>query len=378
MVAARDQIHLGDKLTNGSLQYISDTILIEDLIRSELLFGGDELLKHAGMVDDLVEGGASFIQSFIENNIDTSSRTELIKSIFRILESGVLFKIHPVLWIVNRAAQSFGYSITDITSSILSKFKDRIEAGEQINPDEINQAGLSLVSLAASNDLLYSLRKLAINRRYQKPLGGSWFGGNGPWLQRAFGFLGQSKSKSLIVGFVVWVIKTVLLGAGLLAGSQAIKNVVSPDKSKPQTSNELMFANFNSNEHGARESNTSVSVGRPAPPPLKSSGRGEEFFANDNNNSWYISLVNKDPKATLLNWAIEIYPELSGYEDIILGHPSFINTVNLISRDFNKNKDYLLMPIGFNRKIDVVNQFAGNVYKEIKRVQDEDARIRNI
>jgi hypothetical protein len=98
--------------------------------------------------------------------------------------------------------------------------------------------------------------------------------------------------------------------------------------------------------------------------PFQPSGKGEQFHANDANTAWLVPL-NGDVRNTLLDWATTVYPELQGQENNIVNTPSFNRMANILEDNINeKSPNYLMVPAGYNKIIDIVNSFAGDIKKE--------------
>ena len=347
-------------MTSGEIQYIADSILIEKLASLD-----NALNKEASLVDDIFSGVGSAVSSFVKSNVDTSSTGSLIKSVANLLAPAMFFKAHPLLGVLYTIGSTFGYNLTGMLSSVVGSIMPKITAGEKVTPEEVNQAGLAQSGMAANADLFRDLKELEKNGNLIKsaqktqPLGGAMFGAKGAGLlYRLFGFLGQKRKgagKSLMLGFIVWFVKTILLSAGLLAVGGATKSLVTGDEGKTQVGTP---------EQNAPETRTTT-----APSNLRPSGAGQVFNANDANSAWYVPVIGKDITQTLLGWAVEIYPDLSGYEDIIVNTPSFRRARDLLAKEYEQGKDFVIVPPGFNRRIDIVNQFAGDAHSQIQRNQ---------
>jgi len=351
-------------VSSGEIEYISDSLLIEKIALLD-----SALYKEASITDQIFSGVGSSVSSYVKSKIDSSSTGSIIKSVANFLAPGVFWKIHPVLGVLYTIGSMSGYNLTGMLSSITSSIMPKLTSGEKVTPEEVNQAGLAQSGLSASADLFKDLRDLektgSLIKSAQKaqPLGGSMLGTPGaPLLHRLFGFLGQKKKgagKSLMLGFIVWFVKTILLSAGLLAVGGAAKSIVTNDKDQGTTP-----VGTPNNDAPATRATPVASTSA-----LKQSGSGQVFHANDEGTAWYVPVIGKDITDTLLGWAGEIYPELSEYEDIIVNTPSFKRARDLLNKEYERGKDFVLVPPGFNRRIDIINQFAGDANSEIQRYQ---------
>lgn len=326
------------------IDYLADEILIDKLAKMDMVF-----YKEAGVVSDLLSGAQSMVSNFVQNHIDSSSTGAFLKSILNLLAPGLFFKAHPVLGIIYTAGSQFGFDASTILSNIISVIKPKIMGGEQIDPGEINRA--------AGGDIVQAMKELhniekqgaliKTAQRYNKPLGGSFFGQKGaPLLHNLFGFMNNKKSggaKSLAAGFIVWFIKTVLLSAGLLAGAGAIKHFVAPDKEETQEPQEDNFNSFKNETE-----------------------KGTETKLPKVYDVKYLPLINSSPEKTILEWITGFNPDLSGYEDIIKKVPGYQLAVNLLKSKHQAGKDYVEVPKGLDEK-SIVNSIVPEVRAEMNK-----------
>lgn len=342
---------------NNDLRYLADS----ELINRVAIIDAALLYKNAGIADSL-SGVSEAVQNYVTSKIDTSSTEGIAKGVLDILSPAMFFYMHPMLGILAAAASAFDVDLSDILSKIVDTIKSKIESGEQITPEEVNAAGQALTA-SASADMFYDLRKIAQNGDLSKmvfaPVKETKRFYNQPLLYRIFGFLNPMKRKHLFVSFIVWFVKTVLLGAGLLATAGILKNKFAPSKESPAPVAE---------EYQEPAPTRPAAISIPTVPKSsiqwKSSGKGEQYFKNDAGNIWVVPIYG-NVKNTLILWATEIYPELKGKESQIYSLPSFNRTASILEKNIDYNKpNYLMMPPGFNKRIDVVNLFVGDVVKD--------------
>jgi hypothetical protein len=319
--------------STGTFQYIADTYFLEQL------FSNDVKISVAQ------EGGATSIFDSVKDSfsslIDFSSTGSIIKSVLKLVEAGALFRYNWMLGAVDVIAQAFGYSLTDMLASIVSPLKGKIESGEQVTPDEVNQAALGV----AGGTVAFS------EFNFVKTAGAL------DGLKRLLGGAPSYTRKKFFATFVGWALKTLLLGAGLLVGGKMIAGLLGKKPEKPEAKSE---------EAQPQTIPTSIIQTTQTPPGLKPSGAGEENYTG---KIWY-EPIDGDVKNTVLDWAEEIYPELIGYDGIISRLPSFQKVISELNAGFDPRKPrYMAMPAKYRRRIDVVNQFAGDVVKEKSRNQ---------
>jgi len=355
----------------GYGQYLADTMLIEKLATMEI-----GLSKTAG-ITDLLGGLGDKIKSEVSS---VAQDKGLVSTLEEYLATGVILKLlGPWGWVISTAASFLGFDIGSFIGKIIEFVKNKIANGQDISLDDINSTGKSLAESASSfaandgltshsSDMLIFLKKADANESIMKLAAGyfeaaneatPFLGGKGGIIGRIFGNLfsqgahGKSKILMIIAGLIVWVIKTVLLGAGAVKASSMIKNYV--DKNKSHSENET---------ETTKSENTEVHYNIPLaiPNSFKSSGDGNQYHINDGTSMWIVPLLNKDIKKTLLWWTITIYPELKGYENELSSASSFTNMVSLLSKGIDPNHpDYVKIPIGLHTRKEIVDRFAGEV-----------------
>lgn len=367
-------------MSNGDLQYVSDTLLIE---RIALI---DEVIyKEAGILSDIFTGVVAQVRQFVAENIDKSSTGSIIRSVLKILEPAVLFKAHWMLGVLSMVGMAFGFSVTDMVWKIVQQIKPDILSGQGVSPSKVNQAAQSLVA-GASEDLFEDLRKYADNGELTKlaqwgrrvPLGGSIIPtrrNERRALYRMFGFLHPFQRRRLAAAIVAWFIKTILLGAGLLTVGGSAAKMLGPETSQvSQPAQPAQPAPMPGTAPTAPK--TPMPSLRPniiqGPTPIRTiPGLGQprsglRYRPNDARNVWYEPLKGT-PQQTLLYWTKRTYPQLAGYDHIIRSDPNFQRMVGLLRDGYDPRKPFMAMPMGFTRWVDVVNQFAGDVYRQIPK-----------
>ena len=163
----------------------------------------------------------------------------------------------------------------------------------------------------------------------------------------------------MVGGIIVWLLKTLLVGAGLVAGAGLVKKLVTPSKDKA-------IVTAPAAPSATPSAPKDVRPPKPAD-PFKASGSGEQHFANDANAIWIVPLLGGNVEKTLIAWATDVYPKLSGNEFVIRRSPAFKRAANKLKRNFNpSNPGSLIMPIGLHSRKQVVDLFARDVKKLLK------------
>lgn len=333
---------------NGELQYISDSLLIESC------FGNQYIVKNAEL-DLSLDSIATEVKNFVKGLIDFSSPRKFAVSVLKLLEPGVFFKIHPLLGILSGIASEFGFNVTDILMNLISPVKETLLSGQKVTPESVNQSGKTIIATASLNELRNFVKKSSPNLIKEA--------GIFSFITKLFDKIGKRRignrrAKGLLVGFLVWFLKTALMGAGLLAVGKATESVISGGDDKK--------------EEAVPEGATAKPVSTPTrTPSIPSSGTGTQFHENDADTAWVVPLSG-GIENTLLDWTVEIYPDLNGYDSIISRLPSFIKVLNLLKKDWDSSKpNYLIIPPGFNRRVDIVNTFANDAVDKIQQINPE-------
>ena len=357
-------------MRKDELQYLSDTILIERLASDP------ELLKQASLFQDIGFGSiAEKVKKFAKENIRADAPGGYVGSIVSLMAPAIMFRIHPVLGIAGAAAHVLGFDMVGIVKSIMGALLGQINSGESISLSDVSSLGKGAISgevgdISEADDMLFPIRE-AFDITAQKRHWGHqgklpktpWGREKGaPLLKRIFGNLSRARGKWLVGGIIIWFLKTLLVGAGLVAGAGLIKSVVTPDD-KPAIETTSPEAGT------AYQQPTKVKpyVAPKRLDPFTPSGNGQQHFANDANNVWIVPLINRSIDTTLLLWAKDVYPELEGREFEIEMSSAFDAAVRKLKRNFvAKQPGSLIMPIGLHTRKQVVDLFSRDVKKQMK------------
>lgn len=361
------------KKNNGDLQYIADSILIEKLflIDAGLAISQNvDLHKEAG-VSDLLGGIASGVMDWGKKHVDTSSVGSTLTSLADLMAPGVLFRVHPLLGGLATVSTVLGFSVSNIVRKVLAYLKPKLEAGESVSAQEINEVGKAAVAAeagpldsTASNDMFYHLREIEKRGELVRLVKDAAVFGNksrGPgMISNIFMGLRRGRAMWLLGAFAIWILKTILIGAGLIAAGEAVYKMFG-GQPKSEVAQQPAGATYKAQEDGE-----AVPVATSNPSKLKPSGKGQDNHTNDHTNSvWVVPMVGGSVDAMLLTWASYVYPELSGKESVIESTPSFNKTVDMMSRHLEAGKQRLKVPQGLNSIKQVVDMFAGDVANKL-------------
>lgn len=371
-------------MSNGDIQYLADSLLIEKLF---LIDAG--LNKQAG-VSDLLGSLEGSVKNWAAEHIDTTSITGILTSLSDLMVPGILFKINPLFGALATVASMFGFSPSVIVKRILMYMRPKLERGESISLDEVNSIGRDAISseagsmeAEASKDMFWPLREIEKRGELVRFLKQGqyrfksqttpdipFFGGSsGSVIERVFGQLFKTrqngKAKWLLGGFIVWIIKTVLLGAGLIAVGDIGKHI---GKSLTQTTEPQNKIKPDDSEYEIKPQDSPhpggmfVSYKQPVKQDLTPTGYGQELHQNDSKvSTWYVPVIGGTVEATLLQWARYVYSEFEGQSALIASTPSFKRAVQEMRANFEPGAAHMQVPNKFKSIRQVVDLFANDV-----------------
>lgn len=354
------------------LQELSDDILI-DGIASEI-----EITKTAGLFETLgLDEAASSIKSTVKSEIAGLDSTEdVLGAVGNLLVTGTLFKVHPVLGFAYAIAEALGVDIGGMVTSVIGAIKQK---GGPLLESEFNPIAKSAM---LSPQVLIKEAQWRRSNSPTIPFFGGWLGessryGKSSLIARVFGDLFRKgkrlKASWLAKGLIMWVLKTALLGAGLLLATkgavQAGKRLFD-DKSTTETETEEGSGSAYTPETESSDQNQQELVPKSWSKKLLQvkPGFSEKKWANDDDNAWIIDLSpgNGTIEGTLLAWTQDIYPQLGKLYQIIPSFPSFQQTVAILKNNYSgRTPNSLLVPTKFNSRKQIVDTFAKDVAEHV-------------
>lgn len=380
----------------GDVQYLADTYLIEKLF---IIDAG--IHKQAGVADGMLGSIAGSIMGWAKEHINTSEGVSgVMSSLADVMIPGVLFKIHPMLGGLSSAAEALGFSPVSIIKKIMQFLYQKLNSGTLPTLDEINNVGKSAVAsvagpieATASNDmfdilhgvekkgqLVRLVRHAQVSQELMSLLGAGkqqktpeipFFGSSkGGVIERIFGQLFKTratgKARWLLGGFIVWIIKTILLGAGLVAGAEKVTSLISgtSDSVKPTPIEKSPLAKQEVIEDGnswaVDKKQEFVEAPAMQTTQLIPTGRGQDVHVNDHKTStWVVPMVGGSIENTLLAWAQDIYKNLAGKSSAIASTESFNKTVDELRKGLDSSRsNQLTVPPQFKSRKQIVDRFA--------------------
>lgn len=409
---------------NQDNTFLRETFLIEEL---EKLCNNQPLQKNAGLYETLgLPSVAESIKSFARDYFKDSSEVPggYFTSLLNLLTPGVLFRINPFLGGLYTLFSMFGFSLSDMVIKVANYLKPKLEQGEPVTPQEVQNAAASIVGavgdIGDTKDHLiisaydqsiseytfeYFIKEASLIKQadeYQmQRTAGYWddyydygakskaeklyknkdklkipfLSGGGKEisvLQRIFGNLlsggpeGKSKIRWFGIGFVVWILKTALAGAGLLAiGGLAAKMLgihKKPLEKLHSSTTQDEEPKTSLPEYGFKPEETTQEKITPK--------EEKRSTTPSSGKIWLIPLVGDGSvKDTIRIWALDLYPELEQYPNInnvILGSAEFKSLIEELTSDYSRiGEKFLQMPSRYSSRKQVVDQFIDDVQRKI-------------
>lgn len=379
-------------MKNHNLQYINETLILEEL--NQLEFG---LNKKAGILEDLglpevASTVYNYVAGFLKNlSKDSDGPGELVLSL---LVPGVLFRIHPLLGIFWSIAKAIGFDIESVFTDVRNAISGKLSNNEQVSPDELTGIAQNSVSKQAGpyvktnfNDFNSFIKTAQRSRDFLSWLDSGertqsgqslpkipWLRGEGGIVGRIFGQLfqkgpgGVRTAKWLIGGVIIWLVKTVLLSAGMLMGAGALVSFVKnrndkTDKteSRQEISENESTSKYEENEHDALKTYS--------PPSLQK----EKLVVPMGNNQTIEDL--------LISWIKDLYPLIEKFDvfdkDIVIKEvPSFMYAVSLFSNERilkYEGQKVITVPEQFSKPVpkQVVELFIKDVIQALKNEENK-------
>jgi hypothetical protein len=373
---------------HGEIQYISDTFLLERFF-TVLSENDDPIKKYALDLQNILGNAYNSIVQTISGQIEGKDSGGVLATVINFLAPAMFFRLHPLLGGIVTGAQLMGFDLYSILNNIASPIITKLRSGQKVTPQEVNQLGQAAIpgesgetALQASDNLLDPLSELLVKEAAGGGIADSWKSQpfapqNTNPFYRMMSFLSPMRRGSLLVGIIVWFIKTVLLSAGLLAGSSAIAqffgaNVGNNGLFGANTVNKEKSESVNVVQPEATEETVPALYVQPIAQPeaVKKdipTGAGSYIYRKNKDDIWYETLEGRQPHEMIMEWAIDSYPTLSQYKDIILRTPSFWNAVNIVTSKWPPGQNQIVIPEGFSKRDDIVNMFVDDVYRQINQ-----------
>lgn len=376
---------------DGEIQYLADTVLLERTFKALAELEDEPLNKVAFDLGSVLSSIGQSISQFVGGQIHGQDSGGVTRTVTNLLAPAIFFRLHPILGLLVTAGQMFGIDIYSIFQSITGAIMPSLSAGQPVSAQELNQAAKAAIppvtegefigeEVTASDDLLSPLREMEKKGSLTKEGWGKSRGwgssGTGAWSSqpfvpkdsspfiRMFSFLSPHKRGNLLVGILVWFIKTVLLSAGLLT----VGGVAAHALGVGQTGQSAQGTQGTPGTPGTQGTQSPLTSILPVVSGVpKPTAAGSHVFRPNQNDLWIEELGGQQPHERVLQWVLESYPDLYEYSDIILRTPGFWNTVKDVSKDWRPGQTQLAVPLPYKKRDDVLALFINDIYREVNQ-----------
>jgi hypothetical protein len=324
----------------------------------------DLFIKEAFSIKSIIEWIGNSVQESIGSQVDFSSTENFLRTLSNFLVPATLFGFNPVLGLLASAAEEYcGFNAYDLVKKIVKEIWPKIESGEKVSPEEVNSAAGSALGISSNGsfDFFDGLRELEYDNRIFKSAYGYK---KENWVYDIVESIAGHKRRGFVAGVIVWILKRVLLSLGLLAvGGGALSLMgIKPKGIGAKPSNE-------SNSESTSSSSSEPLVVAPSIPGVDvppSTGAGSQVYRRNKTDIYLEPLAGRRPEEMVYDWAVESYPILQQYRDIVMSTPAFWNAVRSIAREWYPNETSISMPSEYSKRDDVLNMFIPYVFKEVQ------------
>ena len=378
-------VHHNGKCMKGELQYISDTMLIDKIVRISYGLSLANMEKRAGIVDSInLQSGAAAIKDAASKLVDEHGGSDL-GAFGEVLFTGWLFKNWPFFAIFNGVARIFHLDLLSMVKKIWNAVKHHAETGD-LTHQHINDAAKQVAAsessteapedeLNESDDMFYPLRTASISNLIIKnayngrgdtnSIGGMW-----RMLKAMFSGVGSIQRINIFARLAGWLVTSASIGFGILALSGAARRKLfgeEPKQLPQQTSTNVGGYVGTTTEEKLPSSYTST----PANDLLTRNPQSYQFQQHKNNETslWEVPLVNQNIEDTLKSWLVYTYPKLKGKEYLVNQSNEFHKTVGEIKAELGGATPgtHMFVPGKFHSIPQIVDQFAADVAKKVKQ-----------
>jgi hypothetical protein len=357
------------------LQYLADSLLIDKLAIINI-----GLTKNAGLTDAVSSLGQSVVSEFKEQ---VEAGGGGAPGVFAALGQFFLMGFLPLpLKVIFGVLNAFGFNVGSVLKSIWDKLEPKIKSGQQLSHDEVKtitqnavrEEGGESSDSSESNDMLYAFRKIESDGMLVRT---ARRGDIADAIADIFRTRGPKTGKWLSGGFLFYIIKTVLIGAGLLTGGSAVTKYLGVGNKKEQSGTAPYAGEAKPQTEQTEQTEQNEYSVKPLPwvPPvvpnsLTNTGNGQTHFTNDGiSKTWSVPLKG-DLKSTMILWAGYVYKELEGQNELLNSTPAFNIMVSNLKNYIDRS--YLLVPPNFHSLKEIVDTFAGQAARKLGKQKESE------
>jgi ribosomal protein L9 len=362
---------------NQDLLFLKETQAILNF--NQEVFG---MTKTAGLTDEVM----SFLNGSVLSSVTSFAKSQMqeqfsgeapgghLTDFLSVIAAGTLWNVHPLLGVIYGIANEFGFNLQTLVTKIFDYLKPKIESGS-ISTSDITEAAESAagVSVDAShidflnNFVKYNQMKTAgifddfVESKYStKSKPGLMDKVLGDRLTNALKSQGKGKARRVILGLVIWVLKTFLKGFGILAVGGMVGSLFK--NHLPKAEEKIQETTQNITQEVEHSFNKVHDIATNVPDKIK------EVKTGPQRKFWIVPLFGS-VENTLKLWTIDLYPKLKEYDnisDVIYQSSDFKDIVRKIkSKPENITKNQMVMPEEFTNRKQIVDTFITDILRNL-------------
>ena len=372
-------------MSNYSLkEYNEDCKTIDKL--SLILSTEDSLVKNADIAST-IKGVATSIYQNVKSQVDEKG----LYVILDYLSTGFLLRFGVTGMIIYGLLEVLGINLSDVAKSVIDAItkkgsgiftrEDAFNIAQAATQEKVGTASLEYFHDLRKNGELNQIKTLVKEAGwFSSPKETPWYESGDKktiWEGISNFFKGDAakglKTKKAGGGMLRWLITTILLGFVGKQISDLIKQYLSGSGSTGSSSSGTDASSGSNPGSGSSTNPQTPEQTRPAQTfnfpirtsKLKHSNVGLQYFINDSETQWFIVVLNGNIANTLIQWAVAIYPELKGHEDLIRASSSFNKLVSILGRNYTGTKYLQIPPGNLHTWTDIVNIFVPEIEAKI-------------
>jgi hypothetical protein len=345
-------------MSYSQAQYYLDTLLIATLVDDT---GFQKQAQSGSSISGVISSLISTVKDYVSDKIDPNNR---ISSVFNLLASPMLMALggrFTILGILLQIAEYLGFQPSKILGEIVDGLKSAIIPGQMIAPEKVDQ----IVDQATSANIPSQIQKtqhLSIREVQIYKIALLHFAANKSaagitdlLLRRVFG--ANTVTASLLSRFLGWIVKTVLIAAGLMTGEAIFDHMTgkSPASSPSPPS-----------------SPSASDIAPAAPSTVQQIFKTNPGY-NDETLNVSSGWIENTPPAQIgeqiVLWAQDIYPDLQGKNSFIESSPLFQQVVHYIQQyNSNNTTSVSFMPKKLTSRKQVVDLFIDDLANKVQQM----------
>lgn len=347
-------------------KYYLDTLLIATLVDET------DLIKQAqaGGISGVISSLISTVEDYVKDKIDPNNK---IASVFNLLASPMLMALggrFTILGILLEVAKYLGFEPSKILEEIAEGLKSAIIPGQAIAPEQVDKITNQVISTNTPANEMQKTQQLSFREVQIYKVALLHLAANSSihktadlptQMLRLFG--AKTLTASLLSRFLGWIVKTVLIAAGLMTG-EAIFEHMTGKSTSPGTPSSAVSG-----------------IAPSAPSTVQQIFKANPEYADETLNvssGWIEGVPPAQIGEQVALWAQEIYPDLRGKTNFIESSSLFQQVVHYIQQyNANNTTSVTFMPKKFTSRKTVVDLFIDDLAVKFKQMAQSSPKDDN-